>query len=143
MLFNKTQTPQERLHSWRELRQQQSISVEYLIEQFSQIPVQSRYIDFYTPESWPSVFDIVSEGMFCQSGITLVLAGTMYYAGFITSQTIVLPVISNSINGNTGLVLQVGDRVYNLIPGQISSVCDLQHHTQYTTHVVPVSKLYS
>jgi len=143
MLFNKTQTSQDRLQSWRELRQQQNISIEYLIQQFSQIPVQSRYIDFYTPDSWPSVFDVVSEGMFCQSGITLVLASTMYYAGFITSQTIVLPVISNSINGNTGLVLQVNDCVYNLIPGQKSSVCELQHHTQYTTHMVPVTKLYN
>jgi hypothetical protein len=142
-MFNKTHTTQDRLEIWRQLRQRSDLTLEHLLERFSQIPVQSRYIDFYTPDSWPSVFDIVAQGFFCQSGITLVLASTMHYAGFITSEQVAFPVISNSINSNTGLVLRIDHQVYNLIPGSVANVSDLKNHTQYTEHIIPVSKLYN
>lgn len=142
-MFSKSHTPQDRLAIWRELRQQPNLTLNHLLQCFAQIPVQTRNIDFYTPDSWPSVFDIVHHGLFCQSGITLVLAGTMHYAGFMTSDNVVFPVISNSITGNTGLVLQIDSQVFNLIPGEVSAVTELKNHTQYTRHAVPVTKLYN
>jgi hypothetical protein len=142
MLSAKIQTPEERLQTWRQLRSS-DISLGDLLKKFGEIAVSSRYIDFYTPSSWPSVFEIVTDGMFCQSGITLVMAATMHYKNMLTTDQITLPVVSNHINGNTGLVLIYQDMVYNFIPGEAVHYTVLaENSTTYTEHIIQVKQLF-
>ena len=77
-MFTKTQTSQERLNAWRTVRRQEYLTVDPLLEAFADIKPIPRYIDYYTPRDWPNVFDIVAEGYLCQSGITLILAATLF-----------------------------------------------------------------
>lgn len=117
-MFNKHQTSSERLNAWRTVRQQEYKTVEPLLEAFAPIKPIPRYIDYYTPRDWPNVFEIVSEGYFCQSGITLILAATLHNKGFISDEELYFEVISNHINGNEGLVLIHNNLAYNFLPGQ-------------------------
>jgi hypothetical protein len=142
-MFYKTHTPDDRLQVWRELRNSARSQADILAE-FAQIKPVSRIIDFYTPASWPSVFEIVREGYFCQSGITLVMAATLHNTGFINTDTILFPVISNHMNGNTGLVIQYQDQVFNFTPGEVMPVSVLtEMSTVYTLHTVPIKRLFS
>lgn len=141
-MISTNQTPSERLNNWRRVRQS-SINIGELLENFANIKPSARYIDFYTPDSWPNVFEIVSEGLLCQSGITLVLASTLYHKQLITSEELIFPVISNHVSGTTGLVLQDGNNVYNFVPGEVVSKEELEKNsTIYTTHTIPTSKLF-
>jgi hypothetical protein len=128
-MFPKSSTSKERLHIWRELRQKQHNSLEDLLLDFSNIKLESRYLDYYTPKSWPTPFEIVSEGYFCQSGVTLILTATLIYKNFLSEHEILLPVISNNVSGNTGLVVLNNNQVYNFNQGEICSWDFVKEHS--------------
>ena len=120
-MFHKNLSGSERLSIWRNVRQKTHSNIVEVLQDFSTIEPLSRYLDYYTPSSWPNPFEIVNEGYLCQSGITLVLLSTLIIKGFISKDTIQLPVISNNITGTSGLVIYERDAVYNYTPGEIVS----------------------
>ena len=143
-MFNKTQTSSDRLNAWRTVRQQEYLTVEPLLEAFANIKPIPRYIDYYTPSDWPNVFEIVSEGYLCQSGITLILAATLINKGFITADELYFEVISNHINGNDGLVLIHEQVAYNVIPGETASLqYVIDNSTRFNSHKIKTSSLFS
>lgn len=127
-MFSNTHTSQDRLKIWREVRSDPSQTLDSILESFSNIKICPRYIDYYTPKSWPTPFEIVSEGYFCQSGITLVLLSTLLHKGFILEGEIDLCVISNNINGDTGLVGIQSNKVYNFERDRIVDMDYLKEH---------------
>ena len=120
-MFHKNLSGSERLNIWRNVRQKTHSNIVEVLHDFSTIEPLSRYLDYYTPSSWPNPFEIVNEGYLCQSGITLVLLSTLINKGFISKDTIQLPVISNNITGTSGLVIYDRESVYNFTPGEIVS----------------------
>ncbi len=120
-MFHKNLSGSERLNIWRNVRQKTHSNIVEVLQDFSTIEPLSRYLDYYTPSSWPNPFEIVNEGYLCQSGITLVLLSTLINKGFISKDTIQLPVISNNITGTSGLVIYDREAVYNFTPGEIVS----------------------
>ena len=120
-MFHNNLSGSERLSIWRNVRQKTHNNILEVLEDFSKIEPLPRYLDYYTPSSWPNPFEIVNEGYLCQSGVTLVLLSTLINKGFISKDTIQLPVISNNITGTSGLVIYDRDFVYNFTPGEIVS----------------------
>ncbi len=120
-MFVNLQTPEQRLSTWRDIRNKDHSSIEEVLEDFSSIKLVSRYLDYYTPESWPNPFEIVNEGYFCQSGVSLVLASTLVYKSFLFEDRIIYPVISNNITGTSGLVILHDNLVYNFTPNKVES----------------------
>ena len=118
-MFLKTHSPSDRLKIWRKIRQKDFASANDLVEEFSDIKILSRYLDYYTPKSWPTPFEIVSEGYLCQTGVTILLTATLINKNFITSNELIFPVISNNITGDSGIVLLDNNKVFNFMPGKI------------------------
>tara|TARA_B100000927_G_scaffold282935_1_gene270141 strand:+ start:131 stop:562 length:432 start_codon:yes stop_codon:yes gene_type:complete len=141
-MFLKTHSSTDRLKIWRESRQQEYSTPEQLVNQYSDIKILSRYLDYYTPNSWPNPFEIVSEGYFCQSGITILITASLINKGFITSEQLTLPVISNNISGDSGLVLLDNDKVFNFTPGKIVTWDYVKENaTIFQTHILNIDKL--
>lgn len=139
----KTVNSKNNLDIWRKFRQQNFDSVEQLVENFPYQKFESRYLDYYTPKSWPSPFEIVSEGYLCQSGITLVLTATLFYKKFVYQDEISLPVISNNITGSTGLVLINNNQAFNFTPGKIESFDYVKENsTIFQWHKVSKDQLF-
>jgi len=120
-MFLKTQTSEDRLRIWREVRQKNFSTEQEILNEFSEIKILSRYLDYYTPSSWPTPFEIVSEGYLCCSGVTILITVILINKGFITSDQLLFPVISNNTTGDSGIVLLNNDNVYNFTPGKIES----------------------
>ena len=120
-MFHKNLSGSERLNIWRNVRQKSHNNITEVLEDFASIEMLPRYLDYYTPSSWPNPTEILNEGYLCQSGVTLVLLSTLINKGFISEDTIQLPVISNNITGTSGLVIYDRDLVYNFTPGEIVS----------------------
>ena len=120
-MFVNLQTPEQRLSTWRDIRNKDHSSIEEVLEDFSSIKLVSRYLDYYTPESWPNPFEIVNEGYFCQSGVSLVLASTLVYKSFLFEDRIIYQVISNNITGTSGFVILHDNLVYNFTPNKVES----------------------
>ena len=142
-MFYKHQSPEDRLAVWRAIRHKEHSSIEEVLSEFSSIVPIPRYIDYYTPKNWPNVFEIVREGYFCQSGITLIIAATLVNKKFITDDVLQFDVISNHINGNDGLVLVNNGYAYNFLPGKQITVEDAKNDsTKFGSHQVPVDQLF-
>jgi hypothetical protein len=143
-MFLKHQSPDERLAAWRAVRQASHETVEQVLEEFAPIKIVPRYIDYFTPKSWPNVFDIVKEGYFCQTGVTLIMTATLVHKKFITTKDLTFAVISNHINGNDGLVLIHQNSAYNFLPGKIVSTQEVKDNsTQFGSHTIAVDQLFS
>ena len=144
-MFTHTQSGSERLAIWRGLRQDSTITTpQDVVSAFASMVPETRYLDFYTPNSWPTVFELVEEGMFCNSAITLVMAATLDYFGFISSDELRLDAISSHVTNEQGIVLIHQELVYNFIPGQIVSYQYLaENSTRYDSHIIAIDKLYS
>lgn len=137
MFFHKTQSVDDRLRAWRKVRTANYKNVTELLEQFAEIKLVDRYLDYYTPRSWPNIFDIVAEGHICQTGLTLMLTGTLIYKEFISNSNIVLPVISNSLTGKVGAVLKINNDCYNFIPGKIVDYKFVEENSvNFYTHTI-------
>lgn len=68
----------ERLHLWKKLRN--DISDRSLVEQmtgiaefFADVPFGARTLDYYSPEEWPTPWEILFHGTFCKSSISLLM----------------------------------------------------------------------
>ena len=120
-MFVNLQTPEQRLSTWRDIRNKPHSDIQEVLEDFSSIKLCSRYLDYYTPKSWPNPFEIVSEGYLCQSGVSLVLASTLVYKNFLFKDKIIYPVISNNITGTAGLVILHENLVYNFTPNKVET----------------------
>lgn len=136
-------TSSANLEIWRKFRQQEFLSIEDLVSKFPYQKFESRYLDYYTPKSWPSPFEIVSQGYLCQSGITLILTATLLHKKFVYSQEISLPVISNNITGSTGLVFVFENQAFNFTPGEVESLDFVEKNsTIFQWHKIDKEQLF-
>ena len=136
-------SPEKRLRAWRHVRSQNYNSAEGVASQFIGIDTVPRYLDCYTPSTWPSPFEIIHDGVFCSSGITLILAATLDYLGFLNSEDLEFPVISNNIDGSTGIVLNVDGQVFNFLQGETVTYEFMKENcTIYTVHKLKTHDLF-
>ena len=75
-------TPEDRISKWRDFRDSISgAEEEELLNKtaqfFAAIPVGTRYIDFYTPSSWPTPWEILYEKLFCANSVSLLIYYTL------------------------------------------------------------------
>jgi len=75
-------TAEERILLWRNLRNQlRDCNEEELLnktaELFAAVPVSIRCIDFYTPESWPTPWEILYHKLFCANSVSLLIYYTL------------------------------------------------------------------
>lgn len=143
-MFRKTHTCSERLAVWRKFRQEfpKNGTVEDVVKAFSEVRLERRNIDYYTPESWPLPFEIVNDGLFCQSGLTLVIASTLANLKLTKSDKFQFDVVSNHITGTDGLVFVFEGFVYNFLQDSIVTVefCE-NNSTKFSSHIITADKL--
>ena len=141
-MFEEHHTGRERLQVFRDFRHQQP-DANTVVEAFANVHTKPRYVDYYTPDTWPNLFDIIEEGMFCQSGLTLIMAGTLHHLGLTKTEDLRLVAISNHITGKDGLVLMDGGNCYNFLPGEVVSEQFAQENSIILDqHIIQPDKLF-
>ncbi len=73
---------EERLNLWKKLRDDIKFftledQLAAIVEFCSTMPFGSRTLDYYTPTSWPSPWEILFHGSFCTSSISLLMFYTL------------------------------------------------------------------
>lgn len=133
-MFCKTQCHEQHLRDWRKLRQSAS-SMQEILACFSVISPKTRFIDYYTPESWPNPFDIVQYQMYDVSGISLLIYYTAVNLNFIDHNLVTWHVISNHESGQEGLVFEYQHQVYNFQPYMsVTTQYAWENCTKFITH---------
>lgn len=72
----------ERLHLWKQLRNDiinlpLDIQMSEIAKFCSKMPFGSRTLDYYSPENWPTPWEILFHGSFCTSSISLLMFYTL------------------------------------------------------------------
>lgn len=123
---------EERLRLWKNLRE--SISAQALPEQldaiakfFADMPYESRTIDYYSPASWPTPWEILFYGSFCKSSISLLMFHTLSLLH--NGAQIELSLIND---GDDLYLIPVIDYqfVLNYIPGTVNNLQDINADLQ-------------
>jgi hypothetical protein len=97
---------EERIVLWRSFREeiaplQEQEQLNRIAEFFADIPIGSRCLDYYTPSSWPTPWEILHDKMFCPNTISLLIFHTL---------NVVLG------NGRAAIILIEDDRDRYLVP---------------------------
>jgi hypothetical protein len=107
--------PQERFLYWRDFRQdidQRKLSQTDIVNEvaifWASTPIGPRSVDYYTPNTWPTPWEILNYNLFCENSISLMMYYTLellesftgqvdlYRVDDITGEYIV-PVINNKL----------------------------------------------
>ncbi len=82
-------TDEERLRLWKELRGSLAgadlpVQLNSIAQFCAKMPFGSRTLDYYTPEDWPTPWEILYHGTFCTSSISLLI---FYTITFLSPET--------------------------------------------------------
>jgi hypothetical protein len=125
MIWN-TIPNEERLFLWKSLRKElESLTLGEQLNKIAKfcgsMPIGSRTLDYYSPENWPTPWEILFHGLFCTSSISLLIYHTltMVPEGKIVDLYLVkdqediylLPVVNNQfvLNYHLGMVSMYPD----------------------------------
>jgi len=117
-------SPEERITKWREFREEiRELSKQEQLNSvatfFARVPVGARSIDFYTPSTWPSPWEILYHKEYCSSSISLLMFHTLELIVKDTELNIVL-----IDDGRDRFLVPLVDKTHilNYILGEISTL---------------------
>jgi hypothetical protein len=78
MIAYQTSSAEERTFAWREFRKSiEHLTIDEQISEvakfFSTVPIGARSLDFYTPSTWPTPWEILFHETYCQNTISLLI----------------------------------------------------------------------
>lgn len=119
-------TAEERIQKWRDLREHISSldeeeQLNSIAEFFARVPIGARCIDYYTPDSWPTPWELLYHKLFCASTISLLIYHTLCLA--IGEERVTIVLIDN---GNDRFLVPLVDkqRVFNYELGKVNNITD-------------------
>ncbi|MDA8897657.1 hypothetical protein N9I83_01360 [bacterium] len=145
-MFTNTQDGDARLRAWRSFRNDfpQDGTMLDVAQGFKDVKPKQRYIDYYTPKTWPNVFEIVSEGYLCQTGLSIVIASTLHNFGFINTDSVKFEMISNHVTGTEGAIFEVDGSFFNFIPGELVDEKYVRDNSvTFHSSIITLDKLYA
>lgn len=118
-MWNSALNYKARLSYWKELRNHIKTDISYLGE-VSKIPygLYHREVDYYTPSSWPTPWDILELKVLCRSCVGILVYHTIRIAFPDSNPEILL--IDNS--EEEWLVVKYDNLIYNFLPGKACSL---------------------
>ena len=115
---------EERIQRWRDFRESLAgLSDEEVLnnvaEFFASVPIGGRCIDYYTPDSWPTPWELLYHQLFCTSSISLLIYHTLCVAIGEDRVAIVL-----ADTGNDRCLIPIVDkqRVFNYELGKVNNI---------------------
>ena len=119
---------EERIEKWREFRESLTgLDEEELLNNvaqfFATVPLGARCIDYYTPDSWPTPWEILYHKLYCASSVSLLIYHTLCIALGSDRVDIVL-----ADTGTDRLLMPVVDNkyIFNYELGKVNKIKDHQ-----------------
>ena len=117
---------EERIEKWREFREsldglQEEELLNNVAQFFATVPLGARCIDYYTPESWPTPWELLYHKLYCASSISLLIYHTLCIALGRNRVQIVL-----ADTGTDCLLLPIVDKkyIFNYELGKVNKTSD-------------------
>ena len=119
-------TPEERIARWKEFRdtisnEDEEVLLNSIAQFFADVPVGARSIDFYTPESWPTPWEILYHKLFCANSISLLI---YYTLTLVLDEDRVELILIDDDTDRFIVPLLDKKRILNYVLGEISNTDD-------------------
>jgi hypothetical protein len=119
-------TPEERIARWKEFRdtisnEDEDVLLNSIAQFFADVPVGARSIDFYTPESWPTPWEILYHKLFCANSISLLI---YYTLTLVLDEDRVELILIDDDTDRFIVPLLDKKRILNYVLGEISNTDD-------------------
>jgi hypothetical protein len=125
--WNKS-SEEERIEKWREFRESlNDLNDEELLNNvaqfFASVPLGARCVDYYTPESWPTPWELLYHKLYCSSSISLLIYHTLCIVLGNDRVSIVL-----ADTGTDCLLMPIVDKkyIFNYELGKVNKIKDHQ-----------------
>ena len=119
---------EERIEKWREFRESlNDLNDEELLNSvaqfFASVPLGARCVDYYTPESWPTPWELLYHKLYCSSSISLLIYHTLCIVLGNDRVSIVL-----ADTGTDCLLMPIVDKkyIFNYELGKVNKIKDHQ-----------------
>ena len=119
-------TSEERIARWKEFRdtingEDEEVLLNNVAQFFADVPVGSRSMDFYTPDSWPTPWEILYHKLFCANSISLMIYYTLTLV--LDEDRVELILIDDDTDR---FIVPILDKKYilNYVLGEISNIDD-------------------
>jgi len=116
-MFEKHTTVETRLEQFREIRTS-NLPMKAVVQRFGEIKPCNRYLDYWTPASWPKPFDLIEQGHFDATAISILMYQTLGHLNYLKPELVSWKVRSNNMNGKDGAVFMYNGKMYNLDPAE-------------------------
>jgi hypothetical protein len=105
-----------RLRDWKEFRNRlpslsETEQFSELARYFAQAPLVRYTYDAHDPATWPTMWQMVSDGDWCEQSIAIGMEGTLRLSGFEASR-LKLVLINDRDLSEVRFVLQIDDRIW-------------------------------
>ena len=117
---------EERIEKWRDFRESlvglpEDELLNNVAQFFAGVPLGARCIDYYTPESWPTPWELLYHQLYCASSISLLIYHTLCIALGRDRVQIVL-----ADTGTDLLLLPIVDKkyIFNYELGKVNNTSD-------------------
>lgn len=126
--------PRERVRDWRDFRQtfdSAQTDQEQMIrtlEYWRSYPVVTRYLDVDFPETWPTPWELLSEGQLCEAGICLMMHQTLILSDERWNpERVEMIYVDDSKNSDQYMAVVVDDQyVLNYSTSEIKKLHDME-----------------
>lgn len=110
----------ERLSEWRDFRRSltDEKALDKLADFWARCPIVTRSIDPWSSQEWPTAWELLDQGDFCKSGISLGMAYTLVYADPKWVKRVKLELVNYDIDEHL-LVIIDNELVLNYSIGEI------------------------
>lgn len=115
-------TYKEKQTLWRLIRQYVSKGNMSILATELNIPYTRREIDYYTPSTWPTPWELLDMKTLCRSCIGLLIFHTLTISTNVVPEVILVEDPSDRF-----LIIKLNDQIFNLIPGKIACTDDLKY----------------
>ena len=119
-------TPEERIARWKKFRdtingEDEEVLLNNVAQFFADVPVGARSLDFYTPESWPTPWEILYHKLFCANSISLLI---YYTLTLVLDEDRVELILIDDDTDRFIVPLLDKKRILNYVLGEISNTDD-------------------
>ncbi len=88
-------TAEQRYHEWANFRKsiqglEKTEAIDKVAKYWANAPIGTRSLDFYDSDSWPTPWEILNQGSFCENSISLLIYYTIKLSDFETNIRIIL-----------------------------------------------------
>ena len=130
---------EQKYDQWKKLREEVTQTdleeaLQTTAKFFFSVPISTRYLDFYTPDTWPSPWEILHEGLYCKNTVSLLI----YHTISMTHKDVELEMLLVDDDTDRYIIPRINQSyILNFEPGNVNKYQDIKNKIKIVSIIPP------